>query len=388
MVTLTDTKIRPLVIIVLTVVIIVILVISRPDTQAELQPIPPVYVYTEQVRRQDIQPVSKITGQLQAIRKADLRFEVSGNVTARNIEPGQRVMTGQLLMKLDEADYADAVTRASSLLEQEQDAIARDRELLNITAEQVELLQREVERIQKLGRESLASRSNLDESQGTLLQRKQDLTRLQYSVTSAEARISQRQADLNTARRNLDRTSLTAPFDAVVNSVFVDQGDYVSLNQVAVELVQIDNLDLYLEVTGDIARYLELGQQIMVNNGKNEISGTLIALASEPDPVTHTYGLRIRLTANGFKPGQLATAILPGKELPDSLVVPISAVLQENGHSYLYIVKNNHLVRKEVSLIDRQEDIQVIEGVDDGDVVVIRDVGVLANGQEVQTRPK
>lgn len=388
MVTLTGTVIRPLIIGLSVVIIIFLLIITRPESQAELQPLPPVSVYTESVKKMDIHPVSRITGQLQAARKAELRFEVPGIVVARDIEPGQAVTAGEVLMKLDDADFVDAVARARSLLQQEQDAVARDRHLLKIATEQVDLQQREVDRMQKLGRESLASRSKYDETLGQLLQQKQDMTRLQYSLNSADARIAERKSDLDTAQRNLDRSSLVAPFAGIINAVSVDQGDYVSVNQVATELVQVDKLDLYLEVTGSVARYLSLGESIEISSDNIKTAGTLIAIALEPDPVTHTYGLRIRVPAGKLHSGQLAVALLPGEPLPQALVVPVSAVLQEEGRAYVFVVNDDRLSRKEVSLVERQGNLQAIDGVKAGQKIVVRDVAVLADNQEVQSRPE
>jgi RND family efflux transporter MFP subunit len=385
MVTLIEKFMKPAGLLILAGIIITLLIWTRPDTQAELQPLALAKVLTVDVRQMNIHPVTRITGKLQPARKATLRFEVSGNVTHRNIEPGQQVAKGDVLLQVDDRDFLDAVAEAQALLVQEQDAVRRDGELLALTSAAREIQEREVERLNKLGKESLASQSNYDESVRLLIQQQEEETHLQYSVGSAESRLQIRRSALNKAQRNLQRSRLIAPYASTVNAVYVEEGDYISVGQVALELVQLDTLDLYIEVTGEVANQLELGQEVNITARGQQYSGKIYAIAVDPDPVTHTHALRIRLSATDLYPGQLATTELPGKKLTNVAVIPVSAILQEEGQAYVFAVnKNNRLVRYPVELIARQQDLQVINGVSAGIPVVVKDVAVLADGQEVQ----
>ena len=383
MVTLSQKILTPLGLIAFAIMVITLLVLSRPDTQAELQPLSPARVYTADVRQMDIQPVTRITGKLQPARKSSLSMEVSGNIVARLVEPGQHVKEGEVLLQVDDGDFTDAVEEARALYRQEQGAIERDRALLKLIMEEKDILEREVERMKKLGKESLASKSSLDESLRLLLLQQEEQTRLQHSVNTAESRIQTRRAALSKAERNLQRTRLTAPFEGKVNSVTVDVGDHISSGQMALELVQLDMLDLYVEITGDVANQLQLDQQINVVVDGQQYSGKVYALTTDPDPITHTHAMRIRLPGERLYPGQLAVAELPGKYLNNVEVVPVSSILQDEGRTFVFVVNNNVLTRKEITLLTRQNDLQVISGVPAGTRIVTKDVAVFADGQEV-----
>lgn len=385
MVTFSQKILTPLGLIAFTVIAMALLVLSRPDSQAELQPLSPARVYTTEARSMDIQPVTRITGKLQPARKVLLRMEVSGNITGRFVEPGQHVKQGEVLLQVEDGDFADAVEEASASYTQEKDAIARDQELLKLIKEQKEILEREVERQKKLGRESLASRSSFDASLRQLLQQQEEQTRLQHSVDTAQSRLQTKAATLSKAERNLERTRLTAPFDGVVNSVMVDVGDHITSTQEAVQLVQLDMLDLYIEITGDVAKQLQLDQEVKINviGGDKQFHGKVYALATDPDPLTHTHALRIRLPGESLYPGQLAEAELPGKYLTDATVVPVASILQDEGRTYVFAVDNNILKRKEIMLEARQDDLQAITGIPAGTIIVSKDVAALADGQEV-----
>ncbi|HKK15267.1 MAG TPA: efflux RND transporter periplasmic adaptor subunit, partial [Gammaproteobacteria bacterium] len=266
------------------------------------------------------------------------------------------------------------------------DAVERDMALLALMKEKYAIQQREVQRMEKLGQESLASKSNYDSALRALLQLQEEQTRLQFSVNTAQSRLATRRSELNLAERNLERSRLNAPFAATVNAVAVDIGDYIAAGQVALELVQIDTLDLYLEITGELARVLELGQEIPVVVSGTTYVGRIHALAPDPAPLTHTHALRIRVTGTSLFPGQLAEAALPGEISRDVTVVPVSAVLREEGEAYVFSVTGETLQRLPVNPLARQDDMQVIDGVPAGTKIVIKDVGLLADGQKVHVQ--
>lgn len=363
--------------------VVALLVWTRPDIQAELQPLPPTRVYTTPVEVMDIQPVTRITGKLQPVRKASLRFEVSGNVTRRLVEPGQTVKGGEILLQIEEGDFADSVDEVEAKLAQETKAINRDRNLLELIKKEREALERELRRLEQLGQESLSSKSNYDQALQRLLQRQADETRLQHSVETATARLKTVHAELNRAQRNLDRTRLIAPFAGTVNSVSVEVGDFATTGQVAIELVQLDSLDLYIEVTGSVANQLSLGQKVDVYTDDIQHHGTIVAIEADPDPETHTHALRIRMQTDGLFSGQLATAELPEQLLSNVLVVPVSSILRDENKAYVFKLEKNHVIRQPVILKQRHKQWQVIKGIEPNTEIISRDVATLASGQEV-----
>ncbi len=376
---------------------------TRPRGEAVLAPTPPMRVQTAHVTRRDLLPVERIIGRLQPARRATLRFEVAGRVVTRPVEPGQTVAAGDALLSLEAADYRDRLAQARAALSQEQAGAARDRRLLTLAERNAALAAREVERLQRLGKQSLASRSGLDAASQKALQLEAEVARLHYSVQTAPARLSDRQAVVDRAERDLARTTLRAPFAGLVNRVEVEVGDVVGANQTVLTLIDTGSLDAYLEVPGEVARALQLGQAVALRVGqaagksagksaeqpihRSAYQGHIVALQTDPDPATRTHALRVRLDdpATGLLPGMLVTARLPLLPLAGAMVVPVSAVLHEGGHSYVFRVADGRVHRIEVELGRREDDVQVIEaGVSVGERVVTDGVGVLADGQPVE----
>jgi RND family efflux transporter MFP subunit len=365
--------------------LIILLLLTRPQPATVLQTQTILPVRTTTVTTHELDPVETVSGTLEPMRKAQLHFELNGQVRERHVEPGQAVAAGAALLALDAGDYQDALDSAESRLELEVRSIARDRELLELAQRNRMLQEGEVRRLEQLGKDSLVSRSLLDEARGKLLGLESEVARLRTSVATADTRLALLRAERNRAARDLVRTRLDAPFAGIVNAVSAQVGDYVTSSAAVVELVDVSALDLYVEVRGELARALSQGQQVGVTVDGRQHAGRIVGLQIDPDPVTFTHALRVRLTGEGLRPGMVAQAELPLGRLAGVLAVPVTAVLQDEGRSYVFRVREGALQRVAVGTGRRVGDLRVVQdGLQAGDVIVTRDVAALSDGQQVQ----
>lgn len=366
------------------IVVAALLLVAQPDSRPDLREIAPPRVVVAAVDSRDLQPVESMAGRLRPARKAALSFEVAGQVNERQVEPGQKVAEGDTLLALEPGDYADILTEAEAQLFLEQAGIERDKQLLELAIRSRKLQEQEVKRLKDLGKKSLASASRLDEAGRQLAQLESDEARLQFSVETADARLRKQTAALERARRDLERTRLHAPFPGTVNSIAVDVGDYVSPNRSVMEIVDTRELDFYAELRGAAARGLSLGQKVPVTVDGLELTGEIIALQADPDPQTFTHAVRIRLPGDSVRSGDLARTVLPLPVLRNAITAPVTAILHEDGQSFIYRVNNGILNRSPVQTGERVDDwIVVREGLGQGETIVIRDVAALSDGQSV-----
>jgi RND family efflux transporter MFP subunit len=366
------------------VAIAILLLVARPEQDPELREAVSPRVQVEAVALHDLQPVATVSGRLEPARKTALHFELSGQIDARPVEPGQAVQQGELLLALASGDFVDALAEAEAQLAQETRNIERDRELLKLSQRNYALQQSDLARLKKLGAESLVSESRLDESRIQLIQLEAEAAQLKASVASASSRMALREAARNRAARNLERTRLPAPFAGTVNAVLVQRGDYVTPNQTVVDLVDSSMLDLYLEVRGDVAHALAPGQEVEVSVNGTRLQGKVTALQVDPDPVTFTHAVRVRVAGDHARPGQVAEATLQLAPLRQVTAVPATAVLYDEGRAYLFRVNADTLELVEVQLGQRVGELQVVEqGISAADRVVTRDVAALSHGQKV-----
>lgn len=368
-----------------TALIVAALAVTAPEPSSERRTQPAARVDGATAARVDLAPVEQVSGRLTPRLRSRLRFELAGQVVERAVEPGTTVQQGDLMLRLEDGDLRDAVAEAEAQLAIEQEAVARDRRLLELARQHRDLQASEVRRLQRLDAGSLVSRSQQDEAQQRLLQLDSEVARLNNSVQSADARLQLRRAALERARRNLVRTQLRAPFEGVVNQVWVQQGDYVSPTQDAVEVVDVAELELDVNVRADVASATQLGDSVRVQvPGGNWIDGRIVALQSDPDASTFTYGVRIRIPGSAGASGQMATAELPLEPLHDVVTVPAAGVVYDEGKAFVFVVEDGRLRRAPVILGARVGARQVVRnGVQAGDQVVARDAAALSDGQSV-----
>jgi RND family efflux transporter MFP subunit len=365
--------------------VIILLLLTAPDKEPELQQAVLPGVRVAVARLHDLVPVETISGRLEPARKAALHFELSGQVHSRPVEPGQAVEQDEILLSLEPGDYEDALSEAEAQLAQESRDIQRDRELLKLSKQNYALQKNDVDRLQQLGADSLVSASHLDAARIKLIQLESDVAQLRSSVGSAESRMALRQAASNRAVRNLERTQLSAPFPGIVNAVSVQAGDYITPNQTVVDLIDTVSLDLYVEVRGDVAQALTQGQSVDVDVNGLRLTGKVIALQADPNPVTFTHALRVRLAGDRVRPGQVAQAHLQLQPLDGVIAVPVTAVLFDEGRTYVFRLNGDTLEMVEVVPGKRVGELQVVrQGVNANDRIVTRDVSSLSHGQLVR----
>jgi RND family efflux transporter MFP subunit len=363
----------------------ILLLLTAPDKNPELQQAVVPVVQVSTVGLHDLVPTETVSGRLEPARKAALHFELPGQVQARPVEPGQLVQQGEPLLMLLSGDYEDALTEAEAQLAQETFNIQRDQELLKLSRSNYSLQKNDLDRLAKLGEDSLVSKSRLDETRIKLIQLESDVARLKSSVASAESRLALKGAAKNRAARNLERTQLPAPFAGTVNAVNAQIGDYVTPARVVVDLVDATTLDLYAEVRGNVAQSLTQGQVVAVEVSGQQLPGEVIALQIDPNPETFTHALRVRISGNEARPGQVARVQLPLREMSRVTAVPSTALLFDEGRAYVFRLDGDTLEQVEVTPGERVDGLQIVmQGLAASDRVVTRDVSALSHGQQVQ----
>lgn len=366
------------------VVLMVALVWTKKGPEAKLEELPPLKVVLLEVQRQDLSPTESLTGRLQPVRTAQLKFEVQGRVKERLVEPGVFVEQGNELIKLDAQDLQDQFIQSQSQYDIEQAGIRRDQRMLKLAKQNLELQKAEVQRYEQLNSDSLISASQLDAARQQMLTLDSQVSDLQYKVTTSKARVALKESERDLTQRNLERATLVAPFSGYVNEVNVEVGDYVTATQIVAIVVDTSSLDLQLDVRGEVVAALKLNQEINVLVGSNTIPGKLIALQPDPNISTNTHAIRIRLPGDQVQSGMLASADVPLSQQVDVLTVPVSAVSTNAGESFVYSYQDGVLDKLPVVVSNRVGSKYIIaSGVEAGVQIVARDVAGLKDGQRV-----
>jgi len=368
----------------LSITIIWGLLLTKPEPVMVLQATPALKVKLTTVQRQSLQPYEKLTGRLYPLRSSALHFEVAGRLAERLVEPGLAVAEGKPLLQLDRADYEDLVKQAQSQLNIEKQGAERDRALLQLAQANLTLQQSKQRRLEHLSSKNMVAKNLLDEASQQVITLRSEVQQLEFATATATSRIAMQQSKLAQAERNLARTTLRAPFDGYVNAVLLEQGDRVSLNQLALTVVDTSAYDLQLQLRCELLGALSLGQELMVTVADTDYVARVIALQPDPDLDTNTHELRLRLQGQSLRAGMLAVANLPHVALDQVLTIPSAAVMTLRGESYVFVYDQGLVNRTLVQLGKRVgQEVLVVAGLQVGQTVVARDVVSLRDGQSV-----
>lgn len=379
---------RPLLMVIITLAITALviwsLIVTKPQPQANLQSARPVVVELYEVENRSIQPFEEVTGRLHPAKTAQIRFEVTGQVKQRLVNPGALVKAGQVLIKLSADDYHDQLQQDKAELVIETRTALRDQSLLNHAKSNLALQQAEEQRLHQLVGRNLIAQSQLDGVRQQVFDLKAEVTRLEFLVETAGARINMRKAQRDMAKRKLDRTQLVAPFAGIVNKMMVDEGDFVELNQVSVSLVDNSVHELKLDVRGELVAALQLGQQIQVNFQGQWLTGNVVALQTDPDADTNTHQVRVQMEHTDLQAGMLAIAKIPLLTRDNAIMVPVSSVATLQASYFVYVFADGVIYKTPVQVGKRVADEYVIlAGISAGQKIIARDVVSLADKQAV-----
>lgn len=269
-------------------------------------------------------------GTVQAQNTVTIRPRVSGELKSVNFTEGQSVKAGEILAELDPRPYQAALDQALAQKAQDEARLASDR--------------REFERVRALVATNSESAQLLDQRAATLAQ--------------SAAAVQAAQAAVDTARLQLEFTTIRAPLDGHTGMRLVDAGNLVTAGQTQGLVILTQTTPISVVFTLPQQNFLALRRGITLA-GKTPLpvealddSGTLIArgrldlIDNQIDAATGT--LRLKATFpnedQALWPGQFINARVLVETLPQALVLPAEAVQPGLDGPFVYVVKADSTV--------------------------------------------
>ncbi len=274
-------------------------------------------IYPQQV---DNNQTLVLSGTVEAKQHASLAPLEAGRVASLNVEIGDTVNAGQLLLSLDNQLAMLEVQGASADV--------------NVAEVNLQEAQRLYQEAQRLSAQNVVAK--------TLIAERAAL------VASSEAQLARAKASLDLQLERLNRHSLKAPFDGVIAQRNVDVGEWITPQSAVLVLVAQDELRLALEIPqqhySQLIRQSDVVIQVLPDvPGSQPLTATLSRLVPISDSATRTFLAQVDLPGNdSLVPGMSARAeiILPNS-LQSSITLPLAAIKQHpDGGSSVFIAEN------------------------------------------------
>jgi len=298
------------------------------------------------------------SGMIQPVYEVKISPDVPGEIIELNIEEGDSVQRGELLIKLKPDIYESALERVQANLNQQKanlaDASAR------VARAQAQLIRSESEfkRNKDLKDQNVISDADFEISEANYKVALQDLESAKESQKAAQYIVKSAEASVKEARENLGFTSIRAPISGIVSKLDVELGERVvgTAQMTGTEMLRIADLtkmearvdvnenDIIRVSDGDTANidvdsYSHTGKKFkgVVTNIANTANDK-----TSPDAVTE-FEVRIRILNSSyedllentelvspFRPGMTTSVDITTEVKEDILTIPLAAVTTRN----------------------------------------------------------
>ncbi len=357
------------------VVIIVTLLVfvgcAKQSDDAEeraASPIPDVTV--AKVERLPVAQNLIVSGNLAALPNHDAKVAalVPGRIARVLVIEGDQVREGQVLADIDDTLLREQEHQAEAAVAQAKASVDNAR----LAAEREESL---------LSR-GISSRKEVEDA------------RTQLAVNIAA--LNQANAGLATAKAQVSRSIVRAPFAGTVVKRFVAAGEQVdgTAGQPVVEVAQIDVLELMGTVPASRLLEVKVGEAFSFDTEAvpgSKFTARLVSVLPAIDPATNNGTVRIRVdnSKRRLKLGQYLSIDLPLNQRNAHLVVPRQAVYpDESGEPHVYKVTGDEADALAVKLgVQTSDKAEILEGVKEGDLVVVTGGYGLPEKSKVHVKP-
>jgi len=347
-----------LLVVALGVGVMVLLERTRPEAPKEAAAVSPPRVAALEISRQAVRRPWRGYGTAQAVTAADVPARVGAVVRSipRAVEEGRRVARGDLLVELDASDFEREVESARQRLAEAESVLAQlevERDNLEtrfgIEAEELELAEVELARVQSLFERGASTQRELDASRRSVL-----ISRLATELTrdrmdqigprrlQVEAQRGALRSALRRAEDDLERTRILSPIDGVLQSVDVKLAESVAVGQRVARVVSLERIETPLRLPAGALEEVAVGDRATLQAA----SGTGLAwqasvsrIAPEADPASRTVTVFIEVeqphaqatfgSASNERlltPGMFLLGVVTGRELEQQWIVPRRSV--------------------------------------------------------------
>jgi membrane fusion protein (multidrug efflux system) len=310
----------------------------------------PTSVETIDVSTSTLQSSVKAVGNLLAEASAELRAEVPGQVLSVHFSEGQQVKKGAELFSIEATVLEAEVNEANANAERSTAAFERAREMYS---------------------KKLISANDYD---------------------TAQANMNVDVARLLSSRAKLHKTIIRAPFDGYVGLRHINIGDYATVGQAMVDVVQLDPLRVEFSVPETLLPKLAAGQSIEMASDAypgETFSGTITAISPRIDVEGHSVAVRASLPNGALKlrPGFFVRVNVTLAEKTNAMLVPEEAIWPLGQQKTDYVVVDGKAQQRTVSIGERLPgQVEILSGLKVGETIVTAGQMKLYDGAAVQPK--
>jgi multidrug efflux pump subunit AcrA (membrane-fusion protein) len=353
------------------------------------------------------------TGSLAASQQTDVAPETSGKVAAVGVDIGSSVRKGQMLVRLEDADFKDRIQQAQAQLDQARATQRQNEAKIGLRPGQKfipenvpevaaakaawDLAEKNLRRHEKLVESGDVSRATYDQQKSMRDQAAEQYQALIHqaqqnyaAVGNSQAAVDAAQTNLSLAKRSLTYTVVSAPMAGYVSDRPADIGEYIAPQQKVATIVTLNPLRVRIDVPEQSIPQIRVGESVSVSVAAytdRSFSGHVARISPSVTPASRTMTVEADVDNPNaeLKPGQFATIrVLLPKSAP-AVLVPQRALRTISGATYVFVIKNGFAQQRLVQTGQTEGDlVELKSGIAADEVVASSNVDQLSDGSAVR----
>lgn len=338
-----------------------------------------------------------VNGTVQAVDLLEVAPQASGlQIRQMLVQAGDTVTAGQTLAVLDDATLQADLRQEQAQLSVTQAEVTQRRAALAQTEASLQEAQQNLERSRSLADRGAISQQELTRQQTEVLTSQEAVGLARAQVDSAVAGVRSQQAAIDRLQTQLSQTLVRAPAAGMIAERLANLGDVASPGDPIFTLIQNNQLELEAEVPQAQLGQITLGAPVNITSSSDSritLQGTVQTINPILDSATRTAIVNIGLSPSGllrpgmFLRGDIVTSARQGVVVPSTAVLP-----QQDGETLVYVFgPDNRAQARTVQVgqrlparADQPARIEIVNGLDAGEVVIVTGVGYLQDGDLVE----
>jgi RND family efflux transporter MFP subunit len=317
-------------------------------------------VTISELKKGSISKLINTTGTVLSIYNVDLNSLISGTYhlqtnpqTGKPFKLGDKVSKGQLIIRLEDQEY--------------ENGIALDSKELNLEiAEQEQVKQK-------------------------ALYEKGGVTRI--DMRNTEVKVTNARHDLESAKLNLEKADIKAPFDGViVNLPHYTPDVKADLGKPMVGIMSYSRMYMDINLPESVIAYMKTEQPVHITHytiPNDTLKGVLSELSPAISMETRTFKGKILVQNDKLilRPGMFVKADIIVDNAENSIIIPKEVIQSYRDTKFVYIVEKNAAVRRDIRTgLEDENNVQVLEGLNENDNLVIRGFETLREESKVKVQ--
>lgn len=329
----------------------------------------------------------ELAGVLVPAQTVNITSKLSGQITELNHKVGDKVEKDEVLVRLETKSLNAQLLQAEAGLQSAQAAVRSAENQAALSAITLDIAQKAYDKTKVLYDGGAASQSQMDDAKNKLDQALRQYENATGSVKDqAQASISTANANINSVRVQIENSVIKSPISGIVVNKNINTGELASPTAASPIMTIADTSVLKLKGTvgQEMLPLLSPGQEIDVVvdiYSDKTLKGKIESIGPMAISTGALFPIEISIeNSDGIEAGLSAHASI-GLSEEKGVVVPVSSVVQNDGKSYVYVIKDNTASKRIVTLgLKNDKEIEVLQGLEAGEKVAATNVNSLFDG--------